>query len=51
MLGRDSIIAIALTALSLMMSGALSGALGHDESKYPDWSGQCLRVPDSGPPR
>jgi hypothetical protein len=51
MLDRDSIIAIALTALSLTMTGAPSGALAHDESKYPDWGGQWLRVPDGGPPR
>jgi hypothetical protein len=50
MLDRDSIIAIALTALSLTMTGAPSGALAHDESKYPDWGGQWLRVPDAGPP-
>jgi len=28
-----------------------TGAIAHDESKYPDWSGQWLRVPDGGPPR
>jgi len=51
MLDRDSIVAVALTALSLTMTGASSGALAHDESKYPDWSGQWLRVLDGGPPR
>ena len=51
MLDRDSIVAVALTALSLTMTGAPSGALAHDESKYPDWSGQWLRVLDGGPPR
>jgi hypothetical protein len=51
MLDRDSIIAIALTARSLTMTGAPSGVLAHDESKYPDWGGQWLRVPDGGPPR
>ena len=51
MLDRDTIVAVALMALSFTMSGALSGALAHDESKYPDWSGQWLRMPDGGPPR
>jgi hypothetical protein len=51
MLDRDSIAAIALMALSLTAIGAPSGLLAHDESKYPDWSGQWNRVPDGGPPR
>src|SRR5437879_5797613 len=37
----------ATAALSLM----LPGARAHDESKYPDWSGQWQKVPDGGPPR
>jgi hypothetical protein len=50
MLDRNAIAAIALTALSMTI-GARTGALAHDESKYPDWSGQWVRVPDGGPPR
>jgi hypothetical protein len=34
----------ATAALSLM----LSGARAHDESKYPDWSGQWRRIPSPG---
>jgi len=51
MLDRASIAAIALTALSMTMTGAQTGASAHDESKYPDWAGQWIRVPDGGPPR
>ena len=28
-----------------------AGAQAHDESKYPDWSGQWIKAPDGGPPR
>src|SRR5215467_4100113 len=51
MLDRKSIAAIALMALSLTVAGAPTGAIAHDESKYPGWSGQWLRAPDGGPPR
>lgn len=51
MLDRRSMAAIMLMALSLTMTGASTAALAHDESKYPDWAGQWLRVPDGGPPR
>jgi hypothetical protein len=47
MLCRTSIAVIALAALPMMFTGALA----HDESKYPDWSGQWNRVGDGGPPR
>jgi hypothetical protein len=47
---RNAIAAIALTALSAMI-GLATIAQAHDESKYPDWSGQWIRVPDGGPPR
>jgi hypothetical protein len=42
-LGRI-LLALALAALSLP-------AQAFDESKYPDWSGQWVKVPDGGPPR
>src|SRR5947208_14277139 len=45
---RDSIGLVAL-AMALLMTGA--GVQAHDESKYPDWSGQWIKVPDGGPPR
>lgn len=51
MIERDSIAAVALAVLSYTMTSAVSGALAHDESKYPDWSGQWLRMQDGGPPR
>jgi hypothetical protein len=47
MFHRASIAAIASAALSMMIAGAQA----HDESKYPDWSGQWNRVADGGPPR
>jgi hypothetical protein len=47
MLYRTSVAAIASAALSVMIAGAQA----HDESKYPDWSGQWNRVTDGGPPR
>ncbi len=45
---RDSIGLVAL-AMALLMTGA--GVQAHDESKYPDWSGQWVKAPDGGPPR
>jgi hypothetical protein len=45
---RSSLAAIALVAALMMPT---PGALAHDASKYPDWSGQWSRVPDGGPPR
>ena len=47
MLCRTSICAIAL------LTGLLAAppARAFDESKYPDWSGQWLKLPDGGPPR
>ncbi len=47
MLSRTSICAITLAAFL----SATSGARAFDESKYPDWSGQWLKVGDGGPPR
>src|SRR5438552_15351764 len=40
MLERNSIAAI---ALATALIGSLAGAQAHDESKFPDWSGQWLR--------
>jgi len=48
MLDRRSIGSIALATALLM---AVAGARAHDESKYPDWSGQWVKAPDRGPPR
>jgi hypothetical protein len=48
MLYRSS---IAAAALATALLTALPAAQAHDESKYPDWSGQWRRVPDGGPPR
>src|SRR5437660_5768834 len=45
---RSSIGFVALI-VALLTAGA--GAQAHDESKYPDWSGQWIKVPDGGPPR
>jgi hypothetical protein len=47
MLYRNAIAAIALAVATL----STTIASAHDESKYPDWSGQWSRVPDGGPPR
>jgi hypothetical protein len=42
-------------ALSLAVVGLLSAMLiaapAQDRSRYPEWSGQWIRVPDGGPPR
>jgi hypothetical protein len=43
---RVPIAAAAFAALSM-----ITAAQAHDESKYPAWSGQWIRVPDGGPPR
>ena len=48
MLVRIPFAAIVLGAWTLMVA---SPATGHDETRYPDWSGQWHRVPDGGPPR
>ena len=40
--------ALALAAALLLTSAR---AQAHDESRYPDWSGQWQKVPDGGPPR
>ena len=48
MLRRQSIYAIVLAAALLT---TFAGARAYDESKYPDWSGQWIKVPDGGPPR
>jgi hypothetical protein len=48
MLRRQSIYSIALATALLT---TLAGAQAHDESKYPDWSGQWVKAPDGGPPR
>ena len=44
---RASIAAIAFAALSMTIVGARAA----DDAKYPEWSGQWIRVPDGGPPR
>jgi hypothetical protein len=44
-----SSIGFAALAIALSMPG--TGAQAHDESKYPDWSGQWIKAPDGGPPR
>ena len=41
---RNAIALIALTALTAAPNGAIGGARAQDLSKYPDWSGQWLRV-------
>jgi hypothetical protein len=48
MLDRSSIRFIALATALLT---TFAGAQAYDESKYPDWSGQWIKVPDGGPPR
>jgi len=45
MLQRISFGAMTLTAV-LMLS--IAGAAAHDETKYPDWSGQWRRAPGTG---
>ncbi len=48
MLRRQSIYLVALATALLATFGR---AQAFDESKYPDWSGQWVKVPDGGPPR
>jgi hypothetical protein len=43
-----SMIGLLALAAALAMT---DGARAFDESKYPDWSGQWIKVPDGGPPR
>ena len=43
-----SMVSLIALATALVTSGA---AQAFDESKYPDWSGQWIKVPDGGPPR
>ena len=40
--------AIGASALMAAVSITLAGALAHDETKYPDWSGQWKRPPGVG---
>jgi hypothetical protein len=42
---------VRLVALAIALSTTFAGAHAYDESKYPDWSGQWIKVPDGGPPR
>jgi len=44
-------LAISVIALALALGATSVGAQIHDQSKYPDWSGQWNRVPDGGAPR
>ncbi len=48
MLWRQSIYLVALATALLPTFGR---AQAFDESKYPDWSGQWVKLPDGGPPR
>ena len=45
---RSSIAATVLAVALLIPTGSVRA---HDESKYPDWSGQWSRAPDGGVPR
>src|ERR1700719_2198721 len=45
MLYRISIAAVALTSTLIL---SVAGAGAHDETKYPDWSGQWRRAPGTG---
>ena len=45
MLYRSMTAAVALTGTLLL---GIAGAAAHDESKYPDWSGQWRRAPGTG---
>ena len=47
MLYRSAVAAVVLSALSMTVVDTRA----HDETKYPDWSGQWQRAPDGGPPR
>lgn len=48
---RPQRLAISVIALALALGATSVGAQTHDQSKYPDWSGQWDRVPDGGVPR
>jgi hypothetical protein len=42
---------IGALALAAWLLAIAAPAQAFDESKYPDWSGQWVKVPDGGPPR
>jgi hypothetical protein len=42
---------IGALALAAWLLAIAAPAQAFDESKYPDWSGQWIKVPDGGPPR
>jgi len=42
---RGSMAAITTTAITMALAMVVGGAWAHDESKYPDWSGQWKRPP------
>ncbi len=42
---------ISLAVVTAALGLAVADACAHDESKYPDWSGQWRKVNDGGPPR
>jgi hypothetical protein len=44
-------ISIRVAALAAALLATFSAAQAFEESKYPDWSGQWIKVPDGGPPR
>ena len=44
-------ISVRFIALATALLTTLAGAQAYDESKYPDWSGQWIKLPDGGPPR
>jgi hypothetical protein len=44
-------ISIRCIALATALLTTFAGAQAFDEAKYPDWSGQWIKVPDGGPPR
>ena len=48
MLDRSAIASIAIAA---MLTGTVAAAQTEPKSKYPDWPGQWMRVPDGGVPR
>ena len=47
MLDRTLMFLTAAMAIAVMMSPARA----FDETKYPDWAGIWVKVPDGGPPR
>jgi hypothetical protein len=44
-------ISIRFLVLATALLTTCAGARAFDESRYPDWSGQWIKVPDGGPPR